>query len=524
MEQADHRQRLRVNSDDMVRCSLVFLALLARAQTPSDSNTVIRASTRLVQVNVIVHDKNGPVSNLTKSDFVLLERGKPRAIDFFSIESTVGTGKIGGPALFNTFSNRKSLAGQAPPNATIVLLDGLNTRFEDQAHAKQQLIKFLNSVDPKDRIAIYTLGKTLKVLCDFTDSPEVLLKTLAKLRGTTGADVITAEPDAANTGDPRLDEFIDQSNKTFAAGANFDRARFTFSAFAAIAGHVADLPGRKTLIWVTGSLPFSLASAAKTFNRANLAVYPVDARGLVGMPGQLTAAAPSPNSRRPHEIPSFGAEGLQTLQELADLTGGRAFYNTNDLSGALRTALDDAAVTYTLGFYQDADALDGKFHELKVQVTRPGLNVRHRKGYLAVKEAVASDELNKSNLLDALDSPLESASLALSARAELAMKNLKITWSLDIHDLQLTHQGGTASGSINVVFAQKDEAGKVLDMTQEAYDLHLKKEDYETYLRTGMAFHNSLVLKAGAKTLRIVVADRTNAAIGSLIVPLPRVK
>jgi hypothetical protein len=141
-----------------------------------------------------------------------------------------------------------------------------------------------------------------------------------------------------------------------------------------------------------------------------------------------------------------------------------------------------------------------------------------------VKEAPASDELNKNNLLDALDSPLESASLGLSAKAELAMKNLKVAWSLDIHDLQLQHLDGIVTGSINVVFAQKDEAGKVLHMTQEAYDLRLKKEDYETYLRTGMVFHNSLVLKPGAKSVRIVVADRTNAAIGSLIVPLAQGK
>jgi hypothetical protein len=71
---------------------------------------------------------------------------------------------------------------------------------------------------------------------------------------------------------------------------------------------------------------------------------------------------------------------------------------------------------------------------------------------------------------------------------------------------------------------QKDGTGKVLDTTQEAYDLHLKKEDYDTYLRIGMAFNNSVVLKAGAKTLRILIADRISAAIGSLIIPLAQVR
>jgi VWFA-related protein len=497
-----------------------FATIALGAQNPAGENPVIRTSTRLVQVNVIVHDKNGPVVNLTKDDFVLSEHGKVRAINVFSVES-LGKGKDA-ETLPNTFSNHQR--GTAPPNVSIVLLDGLNTRFEDQVYAKRQLIKFLEGVDPKDRIAIYTLGRRLGVLCDFTDGPEERRKTLSAFRGSTGADVIAGDPDPANTGNAELDQFLDQSNKMFADSAHVDRARLTAEAFGAIASHVADLPGRKTLVWVTGSLPFSLAGAARTFNRANLAIYPVDARGLVGMPRLLTASAASPNSRRPQRIPTFGPDGLQTLQELADLTGGRAFYNTNDLNGALRTAVEDSTVTYNLGFYPDAESLDGKFHELKVQVARPGLNVRYRKGYLALKELPASNELNENNLLIALDSPLESSSIPLSAKVERSEGSLQISWSMDIHSLQLTQQGGTWSGAINVVFVQKDGTGKVLDTTQEAYDLHLKKEDYDTYLRIGMAFNNSVVLKAGAKTLRILIADRISAAIGSLIIPLAQVR
>ncbi len=508
----------------MLPSLLAFTTLVASAQSPSDGNPVIRTSARLVQVNVIVHDKNGPVANLTKDEFTLTDRGKARAINVFSVESAASSGKAAEPLPPNTFSNRQSRPGSRPPNVTVVLLDGLNTRFEDQANAKRQLIKFLKSVDPKDRIAIYTLGKTLRVLCDFTDSPEDLQKFLATFRGSTGADVVTSDPDASNTGNPLLDEFIDQSNQAFAAGADVDRARTTVAAFAAIAGHVADLPGRKNLIWVTGSLPFSLAGAAKAFNRANLAVYPVDARGLVGTPRQLTASAPSPNSRRPQRIPSFGPEGLQTLQELADLTGGRAFYNSNDLSGALRIALEDSAVTYTLGFYADSDSLDGKLHELKVQVARPGLNVRYRKAYLASKDLPASVEQNEINLLNAIESPLESSSIPLSAKIERHGASLEISWSMDIHNLQLAPKGGAYSGAINVFFVQKDETGKLLDTAQEAYDLHLKKDDYAAYLRTGMSFNRSLALREGARTLRILVADRTNAAIGSVIIPLSRLK
>ena len=192
----------------------------------------------------------------------------------------------GDPLPAGTFSNRLNGPGAAPPNVVIVLLDGRNTRFEDQSNAKRQFVRFLASVDPKDRIAVYTLGNKLRVLCDFTDSPEELQKILAKFRGSTGTDVITAEPDPSDTGNAALDELVNHANETFANKAQSDGALSTLAAFAAIAGHVADLPGRKTLVWLTGSLPFSLAGAAKIFNRANLSVYPVDARGLVGLPRQ----------------------------------------------------------------------------------------------------------------------------------------------------------------------------------------------------------------------------------------------
>jgi hypothetical protein len=177
-----------------------------------------------------------------------------------------------------------------------------------------------------------------------------------------------------------------------------------------------------------------------------------------------------------------------------------------------------------LGFYLASESLDGKFHELKVQVSRPGLNVRYRKEYLASKERPASDEESKINLLHALDSPLESSTIPLSAKVTPGEGSLKILCSIDIHALHLEKKGGTANGAINVFFVQTDGAGKSLDLTQEAYDVRLNKDEYETYLRTGMTYHRMLVLKKDAKTLRILVADRSTAAVGSLIVPLSKVK
>ena len=296
---------------DIVNIGFVLLPILAAAQGTGE-DPVIRTSTRLVQVNVVVHGKNGPISDLTKNDFVLTDRGRPQTISVFSVESKRESPLPDQQRLpQNTFSNRQNERPNAATSVTVVLLDRLNTRFEDQARANQQFVKFLRTFDPADRIAIYTLDASLRVLCDFTDARQ-LQRILAKYRGAASTDFAVAEPDPANTGNDDFDQSLDAASKNLADATNIDRARRTLEAFVSIANHVADLPGRKNLVWVTGSLPFSLASAARSLNYANIAVYPVDARGLVGTPHQLTAVAPSGiKAGRNPAMPSFRPSGLR---------------------------------------------------------------------------------------------------------------------------------------------------------------------------------------------------------------------
>jgi VWFA-related protein len=186
-----------------------------------------------------------------------------------------------------------------------------------------------------------------------------------------------------------------------------NRVRTTLWGMEGIGNHLARLPGRKNLVWISGSFPFSIGlgdnimdpsrehrsfgdeaeRASRALNQANVSIYPVDARGLIGLPPALGAASQMrANTKGPPRVVSMAPDGHDTMQILAEKTGGRAFFNTNDLRGALRQALDDAEVTYTIGFYPASGSLDNKFHELKVKVDRKGVDVRHRKGYFAGEE------------------------------------------------------------------------------------------------------------------------------------------
>jgi VWFA-related protein len=487
----------------MVRL-VTILGLMLGVGTTQETGPLIRTSTRLVQISVIVHDKNGAVANLTKDDFILTEKGKPRAIDVFSVEGTeAGIAPQGQkPRAVNTFSNRAQSVN-TPRGVTIILLDSLNTLFHRMGRlelapsnfdngalvfAKQAALKFARDLDPNDRVAAYSLGRSLKVLCDFTGDRAELLKVLEGYRDSS-LTIVEDQPDGSEV-------------------PHINRAQTTIAALMAIASHVADIPGRKNLVWLTEELPFSGAVAARVLHDKNIAVYPVDARGLSA-------------SFDPH----YASKGLDALRDLAELTGGRAFYNNNDLSGAIHEAVKDASVTYTLGFYPEEASLDGQFHELKVQAKRPNLDVRYPRGYFAFKEAPLSEK--KTGFIRAVESPLEASAIGLEARVERAKPpaptSFLISCSIDIAHLALEEVGDLRKGVVEIYTAQQDQSGALLQKTRQKLILSLTRDQYLAYLKSGVPFSRQLAPMAGFNTLRLIVGDPRTGATGTLIIPASQI-
>src|SRR5260370_36174021 len=330
---------------------LIACALARDAQSPP-----IKGTTRLVQVSVVVHDKKGqPVPDLTKGDFALLDRGKEQTISVFKVESTNQVvPRLSLPP--NIFTNRLASRGETPTSLTVILFDGLNTKWQDQVQAKRHLIKFLQEVEFQDRIALYVLGRNVAVLHDFTNDPDHLLKVLASFRGRLSAELEGAEPTEPppSTGNDEMDQQISHAIAIMSDFYNVDRARMTLHAMETIANHLAGIPGRKNLVWVSGGVPFTLGldpetwsdatrehrtfseeteRVARAMNNANIAVYPVDARGLIAIPHL------SPQNRntpfQPGKMVDMMPKNLDTMEMLADSTCGRAFYNTTTSKSAI---------------------------------------------------------------------------------------------------------------------------------------------------------------------------------------------
>src|SRR6185312_5440170 len=234
-----------------------------------------------------------------------------------------------------------------------------------------------------------------------------------------------------------------------------DRIISTLHAFEFIAEHMAQLPGRKNLIWVSGGFPLDIgfdsiadwhnpAVDQRTFteevdrtlramNDANIAVYPVDARGLMTDPRFSAAARSAP--RRPTMAPPIGVKEHQTMQEVASRTGGRAFYNTNDIAHAIDAAADDSRVTYTIGFYPADDNFDGKFHTIDVDLPyHSGVKLRYRKGYFDIPTKPEDEKSRQTELRDAVWSPIDATSMSPTASVKPAAGNpasLDITMKVD---------------------------------------------------------------------------------------------
>ena len=347
-----------------------LVTTLLLAQNPSQTPHY-KVSTHLVQFGVIARNKEGVSGNLTKNDFVVLDRGKPQTLSVFQAEA-LGHVPLAAALPPNTFSDEPRYNGQAPRTVTIILLDNLNTLsgsglqpygeapmwVEDHAlgMAKEHLLAFLGQMDPRDRVAIYGLTDQVRVLCDFTCNRDQLLAAVRAydVRSHTAQDSVDPQNIRLPNVSSGFNEAIDQDMRSLATMHTEDRAALTMAALTSITGHVADLPVRKNLLWLTADLPVSGAAIAAVLARGNIVAYPVDARGLLPKTGAIDIADANPFQDGNVAVELGHAAvpmGQGAMTDMAADTGGRAFLNTNNLTDAIRQIVENSAATYTLGFY-----------------------------------------------------------------------------------------------------------------------------------------------------------------------------
>jgi VWFA-related protein len=528
----------------------------------------LRVLTRLVQVSVIADDGDGkPVTGLTKDDFTITESGQQQKINYFteqSNENLTMTASMTKPAP-NTFSNRYEQKANAPTSATIILLDTRNTRALDMAYARKQVDTFLNDLQPQDRVALYILGSRLRILHDFTQDATSIRRALGTDPNTDDFRIGASEPAASDTGDANMDAAVDAANARVAEFYMNNRVEQTALAIKVIADHLKGLPGRKNLVWVSAAFPIDILTAqgptpqaperpgsgggsgavpgpitgvtsysdqiedaTRSLNSANVAVYPVDARGLIGNPIGVNHAGPrGRGAARPNTASPFPArQNFDTMNTFAERTGGKAFYNTNDIHGAVRKALDDSKVTYVLGYYPTNTNWDGKFREIKVRTSKAGVHLHYRLGYFALADSTMTEEEKARLMTDAEWSPLESTDLALEVKADPIIASggheLQVQVRIPSDQLHFELADGHWKDSLDLVWVEAGPGGQPIGKINKTVGLDVPADSYNLLVTKGISFSETIKVRDDAIEVRLVTRDNGSGAIGSVIIPVSR--
>lgn len=468
----------------------------------------------MVEVTVVVHDDTGhAIMDLTKDEFQIFDKGKRQRISQFSMAfaSSVRPNLLPPPEP-GTYSNRGEITRDTTGNVVAILIDFRNTEPEDIARIRRDLSSYVARLRPNDQIAIFKLGEELSVTCDFTNDAEQLRRSLQS---------INVSKDVRMSGSDDL--FVFQVKNFYKTVRGIE----TPEVLASIGRHLAGIPGRKSLVWITGSFPVATGSvqdgnrrsfdteisrAAEVLADSGVAVYPIDARGLLsgGSQGMI------PVETREPDIRTFAS-----MDEFADLTGGAASYNTNDLSGAIGKAIEDARVTYSLGYYPDDSNWDGSFHPISVKVLRSGARVRCRTGYFSAVKPGGNDQGQISErMLRAAADPLDATAVGLRLRlndqANSAPEHLRVIVTVNPQDLTLAVTNNVWTGGIRILCVEVGSKQDVLSTLGRTIPLALTRKGFEKTMNEGVKVDCDLPRKAGTTLIRVVVIDEPSGRVGTL--------
>ena len=324
------------------------------------------------------------------------------------------------------------------------------------------------------------------------------------------------------------------------------RAVATLNALGSIARILGGLPGRKNLIWITGELPFSFipedrvmtdaelsedlpsletrrvgehaaGNYAATFRAshaeeireiagrlasAQVAVYPVDARGL---------------------SISTEIDSQETMREMARETGGRAYVNQNEIRVGVERAFADETAAYTIGYYPENKKYDNKYRSIKVKVKKDGVEVQNRRGYYAIDPTQVKGYNPQQEVTSALGDVVPSTMVSFTAQVKPPASNsvpgkIGVTYLVDANTISAEDASG--GKHLNLIFyASIFSGGKIVSTNSQKVDQTFDANTYQQIVQKGIMLHMDLDPKPGQ--LRLAVQDARTGLVGTINAAVP---
>jgi len=542
-----------------------------REQQPATAPTLPPVRAELVQIDVVVTGRDGRcVAGLGPRDFEVLEDGKPQPLSHFAEEARPGArAEAAAPP-----AAAPSPAPPAPPAAPrgrlfVLAVDDLHTAPGNMAAARKAMTRFVqDQVSTDDLVALATTSGTQGVFQDLTRDREVLERAIARVQSRyqpvepVGAPYLSeyqaelidqADPEAVNVAVREVlqtEDYVGEIGAREKVDAQARRMVFEIMqrsgrALEAILGLVrglAPLPGRKVVVLVSDGFLVGLGAAeSRAFDvrrivdaatRSGVVLYARDTRGLIAdVPGgsasfQGPQVLTAPGARA--SLQTRGNEAQrQSLNAVAEDTGGFLVRNTNDLGQGFGRILRDNEAYYLLAYEPTNGARDGKFRRIEVRLRgRTGLRVRTRSGYFAPddrKTAKAEDPeaLREREIGQALASlfPLEGVPMRMSADfidLPPAGPQAVVRTHLDVSGVPFVPAGDRYAADLEIAGAVYDESGRLVgEVSGERAQLSLTEETYRKALADGLTVQKTLALAPGRYQVRMAAREATRSLLGS---------
>jgi VWFA-related protein len=514
------------------------------AARQQDDDEVVRITTNLVQVDAVVTDDKGrPVTDLRPEDFEILEDARPQTITNFSfISSALASGEqvaAATPAPAKNAPVRPARLRLTDPHRTIVLVvDDLGMSFESINFTRQALKKFLDEqMRPDDVVAIVRTSGGVGALQQLTSDKRQLSAAIERVRwnslGRTGLSAVQSlNGQNVGPGSPVLD---------------------TLKSLNFILAGLKGLPGRKSLLLFSDTFVVfpdlkgnELEEFEKTFkaanadlaNQASVVIYTIDPRGLpifginADSAGKeaLLSDTKAPSSQELYMRRSLRFQQTQIgLSYVARQTGGFLVSGTNDITNAVRRIMGDLNGYYLIGYrpsentFKDASGRN-RFRRITVNVKRPGLNVRSRRGFfgLSEDERRGVPRTRSEQLLAAISSPFQTGGVNLRLTtlfgSDLASGSyVRTLLHVDANALTFKPDAeGWQTAVMEVLAMTFDENGQILEQVTREEKIQAKGATHQRLLRNGLVYSFDVpVKKAGSYQLRVAVRDAASERIGS---------
>lgn len=432
----------------------------------------------MIRLNVAAFDGRGqPVSDLGRADLQIQDAGREQALAFFHV-SHPGPGAIS--------------------HATLVLFDLLNADMTNRTFSTDEIVHSLQGRETSDFLYLYLL------------TPDIKLQPVHALPNSP-ADLKAGDPPWTRNIRTLLDDALKNANRLRQGGlVEDDRVRRTYEALTTVVSTLALIPGHKNVVWVSRGIPIALrvVSGGDEINYRPLLRKFADACERAGV--SIIPVNPSTSA-----VPSESElSSVETLQQLANLTGGR-LYTANSIGKAVTQAADAWRGTYTLAYLPAADNWDGKLHKLKVSAARRGLDLLYRDAYYA--DRLDATERVRAALQLAVSSPFDFPEMRLEVTA---VKGKALEIRVNPEDVFLAAKDGRFTANLALAIVDYTAKGPKSISPPAAMNVSMSQQQHDAALLSGILLTQDHPAAEGVERLRVIVYDQATGLAGSRTIGL----